>query len=457
MDNSSIAEQHIILKVPASPAKIYIREQSGRFQRIRRYLNFLLVGMFVLLPLLQFNGRQAIQFDIAQQTLTVFSVTLYPHDLAIFALLFILGAFMLFYITQLYGRVWCGYACPQTVWTLMFNWVERRVEGSHSHSRTLDSQPWSTQKLAKKSLKHSLWIALSMGTALVFISYFVPARQLYSEFFTLEASLLIQGWVWFFAVCTYINGGWLREKMCQHICPYSRFQSAMFHKSTKLVAYDAARGESRGPRKRGVAKPKGAGDCIDCNLCVQVCPVGIDIRDGLQYACINCGLCVDACDATMDKFNYPRGLIRYAVEAGSKSNWPAHLGYGAAVLLTLTMMFVWATHRYDFEVSVSRDRQSLYRINNLGDIENTFVLKTLNKSQHPKHYSIRVDGLKDLQIKGPTQIEVGAGEHATTVLAVSVPDAPEQEKNDIHFYIEELTSGESQARDTVFYAGSGAW
>ena len=349
-------ESAIIFKVPVAQDKIYIREQQGYYQRLRRTLNFLLVALFIVLPWITWQGEQAILFDVGAQTLRFFAWVLFPQDLMVFVLLFSLAAFALFFVTKKYGRVWCGFSCPQTVWTLIFNWVERRIEGTHHQSRALDNQPWSWKKAGLKSAKHLAWAVIAGLTAMVFMSYFYPAKALYSDVLTWSASALISGWVVFFAACTYINAGWIREKMCLHMCPYSRFQSVMFDAQTKLVTYDVARGEHRGPRKR-TAKPSELGDCVDCNLCVQVCPVGIDIRNGLQYECINCGLCVDACNQVMDKFQYARNLISFAALKPGRTVNAALILYGVAIMAMVVGMVVWATNRVDFEVNVARDRQ----------------------------------------------------------------------------------------------------
>ncbi|WP_084144413.1 cytochrome c oxidase accessory protein CcoG [Ferrimonas kyonanensis] len=447
------SNQRIIFRSGVSEGKIYIREQQGRLQRIRRGLNVGLIGLFMLLPLLQYQGHQAILIDLAQQRLDLFSLSLFPQDLMIVALLFILAAFLLFTATKLYGRIWCGFSCPQTVWTLMFNWLERRVEGSHSHSRALDAQPWSGQKLAKKGVKHALWLALSLASGLTFVSYFVPVSELYPAFFSLDASLTVQAWVGFFTLCTYVNAGWLRDKVCQHICPYARFQSAMFDDNTRLLAYDAARGESRGPRKRGQKPSASQGDCVDCDLCVQVCPVGIDIRDGLQYPCISCGLCIDACDQTMARFNYARGLIRFTSSRKGGRSVSGYLGYGVGVLLTVVAIMAWANARTSFEVNVIRDRQALYRINNQGFAENTYKFKALNKTQQPRTYGIIVQGVYGLSIEGEAYMTVAPGQHQTHVLTVALTEDAQKGQTPIRFVVVDVKTGEHLFRKSSFYAG----
>ena len=452
MQKSLIEQQEVIFSTGPLNRKIYIREQNGYYQRIRRALNSLLIALFVLVPFIPHNGNQAVFFDVGAQKFHFFSFTLYPQDLGIFALLFIFAAFVLFAVTKVYGRVWCGFTCPQTVWTLMFNWIERRIEGSNNQSRALDQQPWSVSKTFKKTSKHLSWMLLSLITSLAFMSYFVPVLELYPAFFSFEMSSLILGWVLFFAGCTYVNGGWVREKMCQHMCPYSRFQAAMFDKGTKLVTYDFQRGESRGPRRRNQPKPAEKGDCVDCDLCVQVCPVGIDIRQGMQYECINCGLCVDACDNTMDKFNYPRGLINFVSEKANSSMWDQKLAYGLAILLTLGAMFAWALTRESFEVSVLRDRQALYRVNYLGHTENTFNIKLLNKTSQSRDYKVAIENTEGMSVVGHPVVTVDAGELLSTAFTLVSKRPLEQRRSPVMFIVEDLDSGEIVSRQSTFFS-----
>ncbi|MCJ8319787.1 MAG: cytochrome c oxidase accessory protein CcoG [Colwellia sp.] len=451
MSKSHLSKENLIFKTPVNE-KIYLREQKGLFQKIRRSLSIVLMAIFVFIPFIQYKGMQAVFFDLQQQKLHIFSFTLYPQDLYIVSLGFILAAFLLFYVTQFFGRIWCGFTCPQTIWMLIFNWVERRVEGTHNQSKSLDIQSLSRQKVIKKLTKHLIWSAISLFTSLVFISYFVTVEQLYLPFFTFQSSTLVVSWVVFFAVCTYINAGWIREKMCQHMCPYSRIQSAMFDQSTKLVSYDQTRGENRGKRKLSQVKSTEMGDCVDCNLCVQVCPVGIDIRNGLQYECINCGLCIDACDMTMDKFNYQKGLISFAAENQEKQGWQRHLGYGIFVAITIFMMFIWLNSWQSYEVSIIRDRQALYRVNHKGEIENTFILKIRNKSNQTSSYQIQVNGLVDARIIGHSIITIQPGELQTSSLVVMVDQPPAKNRNDISFNIINLDNNTSLLKTTSFYS-----
>ncbi|ALO42010.1 cytochrome c oxidase accessory protein CcoG [Pseudoalteromonas phenolica] len=411
-----IKEEDMIIKPHKSEGPIYVREQKGFFQKIRRNLGWVLMLTFIAIPWLQYNGQQAVLFDVGSQHFRIFGLTFLPQDFMILAWVFMAGAFALFFVTNWLGRVWCGYVCPQTIWMLMFTWVEHRIEGSRNKRIKLDKSPWGAKKVALKTAKHSAWLAISLFTATSFMAYFIPAQKLYIDMFTLEWSGLVSFWVFLFAFCTYGNAGFLREKMCTVACPYSRFQSVMFDKDTLLVTYDAKRGESRGKRKRKQdPKELGLGDCVDCNLCVEVCPAGIDIRNGLQYECINCGLCIDACDDTMDKFGYAKGLIKYQSEheaSGKKTN-PFRLkllGYATLTALIILTMVVWAFNRTPIEASVIRDRNALYRVNYEGLVENPYTLSVINKTQTTMSYTVSLEGLENAELNVPAVIEIEGGE-----------------------------------------------
>ena len=451
MATVKVRPEDVISVFPVEENKIYIREETGFYQKWRRYLNVLLIGIFILLPFVQYGGEQAILFDVGQQTFTFFAYVLYPQDLMIFALVFILAAFALFLVTRHYGRVWCGFTCPQTIWTLGFNWVERRIEGNHNQSRQLDSQAFNVKKATIKTAKHSVWIAISMLTATVFMSYFYPAITLYQELFTFSAPALITGWTLFFAGCTYINAGWIREKMCLHICPYSRFQAAMFDKNTSLVTYDSERGESRGPRKRN-AERHGKGDCVDCKLCVQVCPAGIDIREGLQYACINCGLCVDACNKVMDKFNYKPNLIGFTRAGKDSGRHVTNWLYGVAIVVIVSAMFSWAYNRSDIEASIVRDRNVLYRENNAGHIENSYTLALLNKSRLTKVFELSIANSDSMTLSLTDPIIVLPGEKRMVTFSVEALIAPSKMQSEVEFAIRDKARDQTIIKPTLFFS-----
>jgi cytochrome c oxidase accessory protein FixG len=458
--NNLTTEQIPVINIKTSPPKkhgsvaahkledpIYVRQVHGCFQRLRQRMNFFFLGVFALLPWLQYDGHQAILFDISNQRFTLWSLTLWPQDLTLLAWLFILSAFLLFFVTAFLGRVWCGFMCPQTVWTFIFIWFEEKTEGSANQRKRLDEQALNFNKLWRKSLKHLCWLFFSLLTAITFVGYFVPMQQLLIDTFTLhntttEAVLLV-----FFALATYGNAGWMREIMCLHMCPYSRFQSAMFDQDTLTVSYDYNRGESRGPRGRKQdAKALGLGDCIDCNLCVQVCPTGIDIRDGLQYECINCGACVDACDGVMDKMAYPQGLIRYTTEnelEGKKVHLlrPKLLAYATIFIVMSALLSYEIYSRVPLAVDIIRDRTELARENFNGEIENVFTLKILNMSQTENAYRISVKGIAHTRWIGKQEITVSAAEVYTLPISIAV-DAFELETymTDITFIVEQVNA-----------------
>ncbi|MGR5178647.1 cytochrome c oxidase accessory protein CcoG [Vibrio parahaemolyticus] len=396
--------------------RIYVRESKGTFQKLRRYGGWFLLLLFALVPWIPYGERQAVLLDIGNQQFNFFGTTLYPQDLTLLALLFMVAAFGLFFITTFLGRVWCGYLCPQTVWTFMYIWFEEKLEGSANKRRKQDSGKLTSNLLMRKTLKHIAWLAIALATGFTFTGYFVPIGALVSDFFTFNANFWPVFWVLFFAACTYANAGWMRSIMCIHMCPYARFQSAMFDKDTFIVGYDSKRGETRGPRSRKADPQKlGLGDCIDCDLCVQVCPTGIDIRDGLQYECINCGACIDACDKTMDRMGYQKGLISYTTEhrlsgKHTKVMRPKLLGYGAVLLVMIALFFVQVSAVDPAGLSVLRDRNQLFRVNSDGLVENTYTLKIINKTQTEQKYSLSVSGLEGATWYGRQTIIVEPGE-----------------------------------------------
>ncbi|WP_296272635.1 cytochrome c oxidase accessory protein CcoG [Pseudomonas sp. UBA6323] len=394
---------------------IHTRSFTGRFRNLRLLGAGLLFLLFFGTAWIDWNGRQAVLWDLENRQFHIFGATFWPQDFILLSAILIIAAFGLFFITVLAGRVWCGYACPQSVWTWVFMRVEQITEGDRGQRIKLDAAPWSLQKLARRSAKHALWLAVSLATALAFVGYFTPVRQLTVDLATVEVGATTAFWVLFFTAATYINAGWLREKVCRDMCPYSRFQSVMFDSDTLVISYDAARGENRGPRRKDADyKAEGLGDCIDCTVCVQVCPTGIDIRDGLQLECIGCGACVDACDSIMDKLGYARGLVRYSSEnelAGGKTHWlrPRLIGY-AAMLTVMIGAFAWAlAERPLISLDVTRDR-GLFRENSLGQIENIYSLKIINKTQQPRSYAIDLVDAGDFELHGPSTLNLAPGE-----------------------------------------------
>ncbi|RJG49447.1 cytochrome c oxidase accessory protein CcoG [Motilimonas pumila] len=439
---------------------IYVRSVKGVFQRLRKVIGWFLLGLFIALPMLRWDGRQAVLFDIDQDRYHIFWLTIFPQDLTLLAGVFIIAAFALFFFTTYLGRVWCGYTCPQTVWTFIFIWFEELFEGKANKRKKLDQSPWSGNKIWRKTAKHTAWWAVSILTGLAFASYFVPVEQLYSRFFTFNASFAVTFWVLFFATCTYLNAGWMRSIVCTHMCPYARFQSSMFDKDTFIVGYDESRGETRGPRSRK-ADPKalGLGDCIDCDLCVQVCPTGIDIRDGLQYECINCGACIDACDNTMTRMGYDKGLIAYTTEhklQGQKTDVvrPKIIGYGL-VLLAMCGLFVWNLMSISsIGFDILRDRNALYRETIEGLVENTYTFKVINKTPQTQTYRLSVTGLTDPHWVGPTELTIASGEVFSQPISVSVdPYDLNKSVSKVQFTIEQVGADERVSKETSFFSG----
>lgn len=411
----------------ASRDRIYVRAVKGLHQSLRRNIGFVFMALFFVLPWLQFNGQQAILLNIFEQKFNIFGLTLWPQDFTLLAWLFIIAAYALFFVTTFYGRVWCGYMCPQTVWTFIFMWFEEKIQGTRNQRMKLDAEPMSFNKFWRKALTHLCWLGFALLTALIFVGYFTPIGPLFADFFTLQAGFWSVLFVLIFTFCTYGNAGWMREIMCTHMCPYARFQSAMFDKDTFTVTYDAARGENRGPRsKKDVNyQEKGLGDCIDCNLCVHVCPTGIDIRNGLQYECINCGACIDACDDTMTKMGYPKGLISYTTEhtlqgRPAKIFRPKLVGYFMVLLVVSGAFMINLAIRKPLELDIIRDRGALYRETPEGLIENTYTLGIINKSQQPKTFVLSVTGIDGLIWIGPDEVSLAGGESRNVVVSLAL-------------------------------------
>ena len=423
--------------------KVYPREVKGRYARLRVVSVWALLGLYYSIAWLQCNGRQAVLFDLPARKFYVFGLVLWPQDFIFLTALLILLALSLFFFTALAGRLWCGYACPQTVWTETFLWMERFAEGDRSRRMKLDAAPWSVEKLARKSLKQLLWIAFALWTGFTFVGYFTPIRDLAHD--TLTASLVPTEtfWVLFYGLATYGNAGFLREQVCKYMCPYARFQSAMFDRDTLIITYDAARGEPRGSRRRGSdASAQGLGACLDCQRCVQVCPTGIDIRKGLQYECIACAACIDACDFIMDTMQYPRGLIRYATQHAldhqrTRILRPRVWIYAGLLLALGTAFTVALTLREPLGLDVIRDRNALYRLLPDGQVENVYDVKILNESEQPHSFTVSVSGAARLSLDPlPATFAVPAGEVFPVGLRVRRPAYEPKGSQTIQFTVQ---------------------
>lgn len=419
-----------------SEAKIYPRSVSGWFSRWRWALVWATQLAFYGLPWWSINGRQAVLFDLSARRFYIFDLVLYPQDLIYLTGLLIISALSLFLFTAVAGRLWCGYACPQTVYTEIFLWVERRIEGERQQRIKLDQGRLGASKLARKGAKHAIWMAIGLWTGLTFVGYFTPMAELTGELVTLSLGPWETFWVLFYGFATYGNAGWMREQVCKYMCPYARFQSAMFDQDTLIVSYDRLRGEGRGARPRSQAPAvyhaHGLGDCIDCGLCVQVCPTGIDIRNGLQYECISCSACIDVCNSVMDKMRYPRGLIRYSTPNGlarglsASQMWrrvlrPRVLIYSAVLLVVCAAVLGSLALRTPFKVDVVRDRGSIARMVGPGLIENVYRLQIMNATEQIQTYRLRVVGLERLHIASDDQVELGPASARWIPLRLQLP------------------------------------
>ena len=463
-----------------SEQKIYPRSVSGKYQKLRHGAALWLLGMYYLFPWLHWDGRQAVLFDLPARKFHVFGLIFWPQDFLFLALLLIIAALTLFFFTALAGRLWCGYACPQTVWTEAFLMMERWTEGERSQRLKLDAGPWNAQKLRRKGTKHLLWAVFALWTGFTFVGFFTPIQDLAARTWPFAWGGWETFWVLFYGFATWGNAGFLREQVCKYMCPYARFQSAMFDRNTLIIAYDPMRGEPRGARGRGLSSvlqrarglldkltaydyvfrasqhptaaeasanargtitfdaavaaplpqfaPEQLGDCVNCTICVQVCPTGIDIRNGLQYECIACGACIDGCDDVMDKLGYPRGLIRYSTQNAIDAR-PTHIlrpriiVYGA-LLLALGLAWGWGvTHRSTFIAEVLRDRNALYRVIEGGAIENAYTLKLVNKTDTAARFHVTIEGgPAGVQLRGaPVIADAPEGEVVSIALQVTAP------------------------------------
>ena len=428
-----MADSEAVIRLYKSEDKIHPRSVRGRFTNWRWAMVVLTQLVFYGLPWLTWGDRPAVLFDLASRRFYIFGLVLYPQDFVYLTALLLISAYGLFLFTAVAGRVWCGYACPQTVYTEIFVRIEHWFEGDRNARLKLDKAPWSWNKLWRKGGKQLIWVALAVFTGFSFVGYFTPIRELGAELAGLALGPWEAFWVLFYGFATYGNAGFMREQVCKYMCPYARFQSAMFDRDTLIVSYDPARGEPRGHnalRKKGEAHA--LGDCIDCKLCVQVCPTGIDIREGLQYECISCAACIDVCDGVMDKMGTSRGLIRYDTENGMArgfsrgQRWrrilrPRVLIYGG-LLLGLGGAVAWSLwNRHDFRVDVVRDRATLARQIEDGWVENVYRLQLMNATERPQHLRVEAQGLPGLQLTRATEVSLGPAEARWVTIALRLP------------------------------------
>lgn len=438
-DGSTLYEVH---------KKIHPKAVTGLFASWRWGLVWLTQLLFYGLPWLSWGGRQSVLFDLVERKFYLFGLVFWPQDVFYLAVLLIISAYALFLFTAVAGRLWCGFACPQTVYTEIFVWIEAKIEGDRNARIRLDRAPMDANKLTKRVLKHTAWILLSIWTGFTFVGYFTPITQLAASAATLSFGPWETTWIILYSGMTYGMAGHLREQVCKYMCPYARFQGVMFDPDTLVITYDEQRGEPRGTRKKGVdPKAAGLGDCVDCDLCVAVCPTGIDIRKGLQYECIGCAACIDACDQVMDKMGYPRGLIRYSTENALAKHWsmkdilghvirPRILLY-TAILGAITIAWIWGlANKPSLRVDVIRDRMTLAREVEGGVIENVFLLRVMNVSENDQRYFVTVKGLDKIELVGEPLIELPAASNKNVTFQVRVPpESAGKGSHTIHFDI----------------------
>lgn len=441
--------------------KVYPREVHGLFASLRVTGVLVLLGVYYLVPWLRWEGKQAVLFDLPNRRFYIFDLTFWPQDFFYLAVLLIIAGLSLFFFTALAGRLWCGYACPQTVWTEVFLWIERKIEGDRNKQIKLDNAPLTKAKLWRKSLKHFIWLAFSAWTGFTFVGYFTPITELGSAL----ANLALGPWEWFWIVfysfATYGNAGWMREQVCIYMCPYARFQSAMFDNNTLVISYDETRGEPRGSRKKSVNPQEvGLGDCVDCTLCVQVCPTGIDIRDGLQYQCIGCAACVDVCNEVMAKMGYAPNLVKYTTQNaidGLKTRIlrPRIVIYLIILIgITAALLYSMAT-RIPLELDIIRDRNSLYRTTSVGYIENIYTLKIANKDTQMHRYTISIDTpFKAELIMRENEISVESGQSGVVSARIVVDPAELQKmSSEVKFTLQSLDKPELKVEDDGVFIG----
>jgi cytochrome c oxidase accessory protein FixG len=428
---SNPAPQVSVIKMYAAREEIYPREAKGFYANLRWICVWITQIVFYGMPWLNWNGRQAVLFDLGARKFYLFGLVLWPQDFIYLTALLIICAYLLFLFTAVAGRVWCGYACPQTVYTEIFMWIERKIEGTRSARMRLDKQPWSPSKFFKKTSKHVAWGAVALWTGITFVGYFTPMHTLLGETATLGMGPWEWFWILFYGFATYGNAGWMREQVCKYMCPYARFQSSMFDKDTLIVTYDTDRGEPRGAR--GKNGNKNLGDCIDCTMCVQVCPTGIDIRHGLQYDCIGCAACVDACNSVMDKVGAPRGLIRYATENAMKNRYtlkeirkramrPRVLIYTTILMIIVAAVGGSLVLRKPVKLDVIRDRGALAREVEDEMVENVYRLQVMNTDEVAHRYKLSVSGIESIFLATPDEITLQGTESRAIPVRVRVKE-----------------------------------
>ncbi|MFC1701800.1 cytochrome c oxidase accessory protein CcoG [Pseudomonadota bacterium] len=420
-------EQDAAVSLYRKDPKVYPRDVKGSFASLRNLAVFVLLGLYYILPWLNWGGHQSVLFDLPARKFYILGLTFWPQDFIFLTLMLIIAGLSLFFVTAVAGRLWCGYACPQTVWTEVFLWMERLVEGDRNKRIKLDASPWTANKILRKTSKQILWIGFALWTGFTFVGFFTPIRGLGQSVITFQLGGWETFWMVFYSFATYGNAGILREQVCKYMCPYARFQGAMFDKDTLVIAYDEARGEPRGGRRKtDDPVEKGLGDCIGCTLCVQVCPTGIDIREGLQIECIACAACIDVCDQVMAKMDYKKGLISYTTEhrlSGKETRIfrPRIMVY-AILLLALIAGLIWSVNdRVLLRADLLRDRNALYRELPDNVIENVYTLKLINMDFKAHQYKTEVLNNEDIRLFVSPELELESEEVGNFILRLQAP------------------------------------
>lgn len=452
--------QVAVIDMYAAREPIYPREIKGRYATLRWLCVLLTQLVFYGLPWLEWNGRQAVLFDIAERKFYLFGIVLWPQDFIYLAALLILSASLLFFTTAIAGRAWCGFACPQTVYTEIFLWIERKAEGSRSARMRRDSEPPSAGGFARKAVKHAAWGLVALWTGFTFVGYFAPIEMLWQRAMALTLGPWETFWIVFYGFATYGNAGWMREQLCKYVCPYARFQASMFDRDTLIVSYDKARGEPRGAKSK---KADGKGDCIDCTMCVQVCPTGIDIRNGLQYECISCAACVDACNGVMKKTGAPPGLIRYTTEnalthrldpreIARRVMRPRVIAYGTMLMIFSTIFFATLFSRMPLKLDVIRDRGAMGREVEDGLIENVYRLQIMNIDEQPHRYRIAVTGIPGIALESHTEVTVdGTSTRAVPVRVRAEAGMAKAGSNPIEFELQAIGDARLQVKEKAAF------
>lgn len=433
--------------------KIYARSVSGVFANLRIWGVVITQLVFYGLPWLSWNNRPAILFDLLTRKFYVFGYVFFPQDFIYLTALLVISAFSLFLFTAVAGRIWCGYACPQTVYTEIFMWIERTIEGDRAKRMKLDKSPWGARKIFLKGGKHAAWIAVALWTGFTFVGYFTPIRDLAHEFGSVSMGPWETFWVFFYGFATYGNAGWMREQVCLYMCPYARFQSVMFDPDTMIITYDNNRGEPRGPRNKNVDhRAAGMGDCVDCGICVQVCPTDIDIRQGLQYECIGCAACIDGCNEVMDKMGYPRGLIRYSTENVMLGKFPERsmashifrprvLLYAVVLTAIIVALGTALYLREPLKANIIRDRTNLGRETDDGLLENVYRMQIMNMDEKPHRYRLTASGVKDIKVVTVDRqpLEVGAATTHNVFVSLQVdPSNVKPGSTPVHIRVQDV-------------------